>query len=735
MTASTAGSIASSSYAAAHGQLVTLISDIHRSGVDTIVELPRIVVIGSQSVGKSSLVEAITGIKVPRDANTCTRCPMEVKTERADSPWTCQISLRFEVDKAGKLVKDAAPIVFGPSLTDANAVEAMLCRAQLAILNPHVKDIDTFVSLSDSAVDGAKVGGVRFGNEKQLSFSTNVISLEIRGTDLTHLAFLDLPGLIAYSEKQDDDVDFVEKLVRNKIAGDSAIILLTVQMTDDFMNQKAVKLAKEADPEGKRTIGVFTKADRVQAGDHDQWILRLQDGTLKHPFFATKLVGTADLKKGLSFQDARAAEAAFFADTAPWNTVDAVTKSRYGTGRLVAHLSDELTKSIRQNLPLIRASIADKLAVVSADLAALPAAPSSDPAADLQARLLDLVRDLEKVRDAARGFGDFVAAKNRVDTEFKCAVEASRPVFVPFQAHERTTQQHAVAGWKSRVKTEADRRAQLAKEGQDAQGAPASAAAHAEASKTSSLIEPLTMNIDEIRVHINSFKGRRLPFSVADEAETELMARAMLSWRDVAFETLEAMREPVKQATYKALDMHFGRGANEDLRLVVRNATADTLDALFATASSHLTYLLTLDDHPATLNVELFALERRTALELLRSARNGLDLAAVQADGKGRFDVEFTTMAQVTAYWEVACKRFIDLVPRALDTSIARALPAAVRSALVRALFASSAGRDLAALTREDAHLAEEREALGVVRKRLEEAKGRLERFEAGVRR
>ncbi|KAH9846168.1 hypothetical protein C2E23DRAFT_854065 [Lenzites betulinus] len=43
------------------------------------LELPGIVVIGNQSAGKSSLVEAISGISVPRDAGTCIRCPMECR--------------------------------------------------------------------------------------------------------------------------------------------------------------------------------------------------------------------------------------------------------------------------------------------------------------------------------------------------------------------------------------------------------------------------------------------------------------------------------------------------------------------------------------------------------------------------------------------------------------------------------------------------------------------------------
>lgn len=54
-------------------ELIKMISDLSFSHLDNQIALPKIVVTGDQSAGKSSLIEAITGIKVPRDAGTCTR--------------------------------------------------------------------------------------------------------------------------------------------------------------------------------------------------------------------------------------------------------------------------------------------------------------------------------------------------------------------------------------------------------------------------------------------------------------------------------------------------------------------------------------------------------------------------------------------------------------------------------------------------------------------------------------
>ena len=54
--------------------LLEAINALRHQGVEDLISpLPKIVVVGDQSTGKSSLIEAISEIKVPRDAGTCTR--------------------------------------------------------------------------------------------------------------------------------------------------------------------------------------------------------------------------------------------------------------------------------------------------------------------------------------------------------------------------------------------------------------------------------------------------------------------------------------------------------------------------------------------------------------------------------------------------------------------------------------------------------------------------------------
>ncbi|KWU47196.1 hypothetical protein RHOSPDRAFT_31339 [Rhodotorula sp. JG-1b] len=141
--------ISASAYSAKRRQLVSLVDQLRSSGASTEIDLPRIAVIGNQWAEKSTLVEAIIGIKVPRDAGTCTRCPMEIRLRSSPDPWSCRVSLRFETDAENRPIETIREIPFGPSSEDPDEVEGLLRRTQLAILNPYIKDKEFFVKLSD----------------------------------------------------------------------------------------------------------------------------------------------------------------------------------------------------------------------------------------------------------------------------------------------------------------------------------------------------------------------------------------------------------------------------------------------------------------------------------------------------------------------------------------------------------------------------------------------------------
>src|SRR5271170_6306233 len=85
------------------------------------LSLPKVVVVGDQSSGKSSLIESMSRIQVPVSAETCTKCPIEIRLCESGDNWCCNVSLRYE-PKEGK----QPTVVHFDSTTDEDEVEHIL---------------------------------------------------------------------------------------------------------------------------------------------------------------------------------------------------------------------------------------------------------------------------------------------------------------------------------------------------------------------------------------------------------------------------------------------------------------------------------------------------------------------------------------------------------------------------------------------------------------------------------
>ena len=99
------------------------------------------------------------------------------------------------------------------------------------------------------------------------NFTANVVCVNIAGDGCPDLSLVDLPGLIQSTENKDDEGDIgrVEELVRSYLASSETVILQCIASDEDLENQSIRKLAR-VDPEGKRSIGVLTKPDKVDIG-------------------------------------------------------------------------------------------------------------------------------------------------------------------------------------------------------------------------------------------------------------------------------------------------------------------------------------------------------------------------------------------------------------------------------------------------------------------------------------
>jgi hypothetical protein len=93
------------------------------------------------------------------------------------------VSLRFTTDDTGQPLGQARNESFGPTIYNKIEVEERIRRAQRAILNPGTP----YRQFLEGEDEDPK--------ERQLTFSTNCVSLQINGAGVADLSFCDLPGV------------------------------------------------------------------------------------------------------------------------------------------------------------------------------------------------------------------------------------------------------------------------------------------------------------------------------------------------------------------------------------------------------------------------------------------------------------------------------------------------------------------------------------------------------------
>ncbi|EEH17402.1 hypothetical protein PABG_07398 [Paracoccidioides brasiliensis Pb03] len=377
---------------------VKKIQDLRHLGVENNkLPLPKICVVGDQSTGKSSLIEGMSEIKVPRSAGCCTRCPLEINLADCDQPdptWTCKIFLMkkyiysSQVMKRGRkggglgpwIEQDPEHIPF-ITLTDKAGVQEALKWAQLATLNPSTP--------YEEYIPGHNVGT---DESTQVKFSPNVVRLDISAPHFPNLSFYDLPGVINVAEVDEEKylVTLVENLVRQYISSSNCTVILTLPMTDDATNSSAARIIREVGATS-RTLGVLTKPDRIGYGEgYDQWIeiLRGDKFTVGHSYYVVR----NNPNPQVEYAQAREEEVEFF-NTGPWKNELSAHSERFGTRNLQMALSKLLKKQIEHSLPGIRDQIEVRAQAVENELMTLPDPPS----ANIQFILSDKLNDFNNV--------------------------------------------------------------------------------------------------------------------------------------------------------------------------------------------------------------------------------------------------------------------------------------------------------------------------------------------------
>lgn len=405
------------------------IQDLRHLGIeDNKIALPKICVVGDQSTGKSSLIEGMSEIKVPRSAGTCTRCPMEISLSDSNESWKCEVKLSYsytystkgsrKVTKANKLgpwyATGACQDIPFLTLHSKDEVQDAIKRAQLAILNPYKEPAEFLPSSSLDIKDATT----------PVKFSPNVVRLDISAPGFPNLAFYDLPGVISQAEVDEEAylVTLVENLVKHYVAQENCIILLTLPMTDDATNSSAARIVREIKATG-RTLGVLTKPDRVE--DVSQWadLLNGDKFHLGHGYYVVR----NNPNPIVEHRQARAEEAEFFS-TDPWTSAAlSPFKSRLGTYNLQNALSTLLFDQIKTSLPLVEKRIREKASKVHDELCELPEPVNQNSFYVLCTKLQELKSGIAACLEGGSKDMPVLKLWNRIAQDFASVIQRTKP--------------------------------------------------------------------------------------------------------------------------------------------------------------------------------------------------------------------------------------------------------------------------------------------------------------------
>ncbi|KAI0681580.1 P-loop containing nucleoside triphosphate hydrolase protein [Earliella scabrosa] len=564
-------------------ELHDVVNRMRAKGGQTVVDLPRIVLIGNQSAGKSSLVTAVSGVAVPRDVGTSTRSPMEIRLTRsaASDSWSGQISIRYEYEASGSKRKDVKEVLFGPRIVKKEDMEPMLRRAQAAVLHPHL-DVSQFVTMSDDELR-------RLAAPKTALFSKNVVCIDLSGPDLVDLSFVDLPGIIHYLENDPEGryVRLVKDLVQSYLVGNS-LILVTIAMNDDIENQAAALLAKQADPNGSRTIGVLTKADIVPSVEKEQRWLEVLEGNIhatKHGYFCTRLPSNKERLEGITDEDARAAEADFFNTASPWSTSS--RRERCGTPALVTYLSELLTQLIRDSLPKIMGDVEQQLRECKKQIDALPRAISTEPCSFVNTILMDFCDDIKAHMRGSPLFAELVQSNKKTYAVFKDQIRQTAPPFVPFHPENLLSQECADFS-KQYLPPAGPHRGQM-------------------------------MYLRDVKDRILQHVTRELPNNVPYAAKVSLIRDFQKTWEQSALACFDAVQRTIDAFLLAQIEQQFRQYGNLKAVVspVVKEQTNAHAEKAVAAIRTLLSYEATFQD---TQNVEDLAEKRSQCLSTYQGA-------------------------------------------------------------------------------------------------------------------
>ncbi|KAH0506655.1 Dynamin-3 [Microtus ochrogaster] len=232
------------------------------------------------------------------------------------------------------------------------------------------------------------------------------INLRVYSPHVLNLTLIDLPGItkVPVGDQPPDIEHQIRDMIMQFITRENCLVLAVTPANTDLANSDALKLAKEVDPQGLRTIGVITKLDLMDEGTDARDVLENKLLPLRRGYVGVVNRSQKDIDGKKDIKAAMLAERKFFLSHPAYRHI----ADRMGTPHLQKVLNQQLTNHIRDTLPNFRNKLQGQLLSIEHEVEAYKNFKPEDPTRKTKA-LLQMVQqfavDFEK---RIEGSGDQV---------------------------------------------------------------------------------------------------------------------------------------------------------------------------------------------------------------------------------------------------------------------------------------------------------------------------------------
>ncbi|XP_028634099.1 dynamin-1-like protein isoform X2 [Grammomys surdaster] len=302
--------------------VINKLQDVFNTVGADIIQLPQIVVVGTQSSGKSSVLESLVGRDLlPRGTGVVTRRPLILQ------------------------LVHVSPEDKRKTTGEENGVEAEEWGKFLHTKNKLYTDFDEIRQEIENETERIS------GNNKGVS--PEPIHLKVFSPNVVNLTLVDLPGMTKVPVgDQPKDIELqIRELILRFISNPNSIILAVTAANTDMATSEALKISREVDPDGRRTLAVITKLDLMDAGTDAMDVLMGRVIPVKLGIIGVVNRSQLDINNKKSVTDSIRDEYAFLQKKYP------SLANRNGTKYLARTLNRLLMHHIRDCLPELKTRI------------------------------------------------------------------------------------------------------------------------------------------------------------------------------------------------------------------------------------------------------------------------------------------------------------------------------------------------------------------------------------------